>query len=67
MLAGCNPQLVVEAMVPDFFHVVPIVNDAVLDGVSEFEDSLLGLGLFSYVSVLVHADHDVLILGPSDD
>ena len=52
---------------PYFFHVFPVVDDTVLDGVGEFEDTLLGLGLFADIAVLVHADHDVLVFGSADD
>jgi hypothetical protein len=53
---------------PDLGHVIPVVDDAVFDRVGKFEDTLLGLSLFSDVGFLVvHADHDVLILGSAHD
>ncbi len=65
---GRNSELVVEAVMPDLGHVIPVVDDAVLDRVGKFEDTLLGLGLFSDVGFLVvHTDHDVLILGSAHD
>ena len=64
MLGGGNSELVVEAVMPDLGHVVPVVDDAVLDGVRELEDALLGLSLFTHISVfIVHAHHNVLVLG----
>lgn len=68
MLGGGDPQLVVEAVVPDFGHVVPVVDDTMLDGVVEFKDSLLGLGFLANIDILiVHSDHDVFVFGPADD
>jgi hypothetical protein len=45
VLLGRNPELVVEGVVPDLLHVVPVGDDAVLDRVLEREDTALGLGL----------------------
>ena len=64
MLLGGHTELVVEGVVPDLLHVVPVGHNAVLDGVLEGEDTSLGLGLVSNVGVLLsHADHDSLVSG----
>ena len=39
MLLGGDTQLVVEGVVPDLLHVVPVGDDAVLDGVLQGEDT----------------------------
>lgn len=67
MFVRCDSEFVVEAVMPYFFHVIPVVNDAVFDGIGEFEDTLLGLSLFSDVCVFIHANHDVFILWSADD
>ena len=67
MLVGRNPEFIVEAVVPDLLHVIPVVDNTVFDGISEFEDSLLCLSFFSHIGLLIHADHDVLVLGTADD
>ena len=71
MIAGSNSEFIIEAVVPDLGHfapVVPAVAIAVLNGVGELENSLLGLGFFSDIGLLiVHSDHDVFVFGPSDD
>ena len=41
MLRWSNSEFVVEAVMPNFGHIVPIVDDTVLDGIVEFEDTLL--------------------------
>ena len=64
---GGDAELVVEGVVPDLLHVVPVGDDAVLDGVLEGEDTALGLGLVSDVGVaLLHADHDAGLAGAAD-
>ena len=68
VLLGRHTQLVVEGVVPDLLHVVPVGDNAVLDGVLQGEDTTLGLGLVANIGVLLsHADHDALVTGPADD
>merc|ERR1712212_353029 len=62
LLLRGNTQLVVEGVVPDLLHVVPVGDDAVLDGVLQRQNPSLGLGLVSDVGVLLsHADHDAMV------
>merc|ERR1711931_25920 len=62
LLLGGNAELVVEGVVPDLLHVVPVGDDSVLNGVLQGEDTPLGLGLVSDVGVLLsHTDHDTLV------
>ncbi len=59
VLLGGNTQLVVEGVVPDLLHVVPVGDNTVLNGVAEGKDTTLGLSLVADVRVLLtHADHD---------
>merc|ERR1712152_80671 len=44
LLLGGNTELVVEGVVPDLLHVIPVGDDSVLHGVLQGEDSSLGLG-----------------------
>ncbi len=61
MLLRGHTELVVEGVVPDLLHVVPVGDDAVLDGILEGEDATLGLGLVTDVGVLLaHAHHHAL-------
>ena len=61
MLLRGHTQLVVEGVMPDLLHVVPVGDDAVLDGVLQREDTTLALGLVSDVGVLLtHTHHDTL-------
>jgi len=68
LLLRGNTELVVEGVVPDLLHVVPVGDDSVLNGVLQGEDTPLGLGLVTDVGVLLsHADHDTLVAGTSND
>ncbi|KAJ0060964.1 hypothetical protein NL108_003269, partial [Boleophthalmus pectinirostris] len=52
VLLGGHTQLVVEG-VSHLLHIVPVGDDAVLDGVLEGQDTPLALGLVSNVGVLL--------------
>jgi len=68
VLLGGNAQLVVEGVVPDLLHVVPVGHDAVLNRVLQGKDTTLLLGIVSNVGItLVHADHDSGVLGATHD
>ena len=53
VLLGGNTELVVEGVVPDLLHVVPVGDDTVLDRVLQGEDASLGLSLVSDIGVLL--------------
>ena len=58
VLLGSNTQFIVEGMMPNFLHVVPVGDDTVLDGVLEGQDTTLGLGLIT-VNGGVNLDSDL--------
>lgn len=59
VLLGGNTQLIVEGVVPDLLHVVPVGDNTVLDGVSQGQDTTLRLSLITDVGVLLtHTNHD---------
>merc|ERR1719495_1766661 len=67
-LLGGNTELIVEGVVPDLLHVIPVGDDTVFDGVLEGEDTTLALGLITDVGVLLtHTDHHTLVTGAADD
>ena len=58
-----DTQLVVEGVVPDLLHIVPVGDDTVLNGVLEGQDTSLALSFISDVAVLLtHTDHHTLSL-----
>jgi len=63
-----NAEFVVESVVPDLFHIVPVGNDTVFDRVLEGEDTTLGLSLVTDVRVLLaHTDHNTLVARATND
>lgn len=65
VLLGGDTELVVEGVVPNLLHVVPVGDDTVLDGVAERQDTTLRLCLITDVGVLLaHTNHDTVhVLG----
>merc|ERR1712112_810489 len=63
-----NTELIVEGVVPDLLHVIPVSDDTVLNRVLESEDTSLGLGLISNISILLsHTNHYTLVTGTSNN
>jgi len=63
-----DTQLVVEGVMPDLLHIVPVGHNAVLNGVFQGEDTSLGLSLVTDVGILLsHADHDADVTWATDD
>ncbi|KFV63751.1 hypothetical protein N307_15393, partial [Dryobates pubescens] len=57
-----NTQLVVEGVVPNLLHVIPVGDNAVLNGVLQGEDAPLALGFIPHITVLLpHAHHHPLV------
>merc|ERR1719445_2838710 len=68
LLLRGNTELIVEGVMPDLFHIIPVGDDTMLNRVLEGEDTSLGLGLVTDIGVLLsHADHDTLVAGTSND
>merc|ERR1719401_2895611 len=68
LLLGGDTELVVEGVVPDLLHVIPVGDDSVLHGVLQGEDTSLGLGLVTDIGVLLsHTDHHSLVAGAAHD
>merc|ERR1712128_167898 len=63
-----NTELIVEGVVPDLLHIIPVVDDSVLNGVLEGEDTSLGLCFISNIGILLsHTDHHSLLAGTSNN
>merc|ERR1711975_87914 len=64
LFLGGNTELVVEGVMPDLLHIIPVGDDTVLNGVLQGEDTSLGLGFISNIGILLtHTDHDTLVAG----
>merc|ERR1712106_785241 len=63
-----NTELVVEGVVPDLLHIIPVGDGSVLNGVLEGKDTSLGLGFISNIGILLsHPDHHSLVAGASNN
>merc|ERR1711997_899178 len=68
LLFWCNTELIVEGVMPDFLHIIPVGDDTVFNGVFQGKDTSLGLGFISDIGVLLsHTDHDTLVAGASNN
>merc|ERR1719188_879411 len=68
LLLGGNTEFIVEGVMPDLLHIIPVGDDSVFNGVLEGEDTSLGLGLISNIGILLsHTDHDSLVAGTSNN
>merc|ERR1712173_297113 len=68
LLLRGNTELIVEGVVPDLLHIIPVSDDSVLNGVLEGEDTSLGLGLVSNIGILLsHTNHHSLVAGTTNN
>merc|ERR1712214_271474 len=68
LLLWGNTELIVEGVVPDLLHVVPVGDDTVLNRVLQGEDTSLALGLVSNIGILLsHTDHHTLVPWATND
>merc|ERR1712002_383692 len=62
LLLRGNTKLIVKGVVPDLFHIIPVGDDSVFNGVLEGKDTSLGLGLNSNIGILLsHTNHHTLV------
>merc|ERR1712227_558813 len=68
LLLRGNTEFIVEGVMPDLLHVIPVGDDTVLNGVFQGEDTSFGLSLITDIGVLLtHTDHDTLMAGTADN
>jgi hypothetical protein len=68
LLLRGNTELVVEGVMPDLLHIIPVGDDSVLNGVLQGEDTSLGLSLITDIGILLtHTDHDTLMTGATNN
>merc|ERR1712099_78245 len=63
-----NTELIVEGVMPDLLHIIPVGDDTMLNRVLQGEDTPLGLSLITDIGVLLtHTDHDTLVAGTANN
>merc|ERR1719508_413931 len=57
-----DSEFIVEGVVPDLLHVIPVGDDPMFNGIFQGEDTSLGLGLVSNIGILLsHTNHHTLV------
>merc|ERR1719373_1126889 len=68
LLLRGNTELIVEGVVPDFLHIIPVGDDSMLNRVLQGKDTSLGLGFISNIGILLsHTDHHTLVAGTANN
>merc|ERR1712102_198624 len=68
LLLRGSTELIIEGVVPDLLHIIPVGDDSMLNGVLEGKDTSLGLGLISNIGILLsHTDHHTLVAGTANN
>merc|ERR1711881_412131 len=63
-----NAEFIVESVMPDLLHVIPVGDDTMFNWVFEGKDTSLGLSLITYIGVfLAHTNHDTLVTGTTNN
>merc|ERR1719361_1393170 len=63
-----NTEFIVESVMPDLLHVVPVGDDTMFNWVFEGKDTSLGLGFISNIGVfLTHTNHQTLMAGTANN
>merc|ERR1712096_579696 len=68
LLLRGNTEFIVDGVMPDLFHIIPVGDDSMLNWVLEGEDTSLGLSLISNIGILLsHTDHHTLVARTSNN
>merc|ERR1712130_891851 len=68
LLLRGNTEFIVEGVMPDLLHIIPVGDDTVFNRVLQGEDTSLGLSLVTDIGILLtHTDHDTLVAGASNN
>jgi hypothetical protein len=63
-----NTEFIVEGVMPDLLHIIPVGDDTVFNGVFQGKDTSLGLSFISNIGILLsHTNHDSLVTGTSNN
>merc|ERR1719486_536697 len=68
LFLGGNTEFIVEGVMPDLLHIIPVGDDTVFKWVFQGKDTSLGLSFISNIGILLsHTDHDTLVAGTSNN
>merc|ERR1712223_1371140 len=64
LFLGGNTEIIVEGVMPDLLHIIPVGDDTMFNGVFQGKDTSLGLSFISNIGILLtHTNHDTLVAG----
>merc|ERR1712018_228322 len=68
LFLGGNTEFIVEGVMPDLLHIIPVGDDTMFNGVFQGKDPSLELSLITNIGILLtHTDHDTLVTGASNN
>uniref|UniRef100_A0A914LPN4 Ovule protein n=1 Tax=Meloidogyne incognita TaxID=6306 RepID=A0A914LPN4_MELIC len=68
MFFRSNTQLIVERMMPNLLHVVPVCYNSVLNRVFQSQDTSFALSFISHIRILLtHSNHNSLMSRTTDN
>merc|ERR1719260_557189 len=63
-----NTEFIVEGVVPDLLHIIPVRDDSMFNWVFEGKNTSLGLSFISNIGILLsHTNHHTLVAGTSNN
>merc|ERR1712236_174985 len=63
-----NTELIIEGVMPDLLHIIPVGDDSMFNWVLEGKDTSLGLSFISNIGILLsHTDHHTLVARTSNN
>merc|ERR1712054_483805 len=63
-----HTELIVEGVVPDLLHIIPVGDDSMLNWVLKGKDTSLGLSFISNIGILLtHTNHHTLVAGTANN
>lgn len=68
MLRRCNSKFVIETVVPNSLHIIPVLNNAMLNRIAQLQNALLSLCFLPDIELFVaHSHNPILILWSPDN
>merc|ERR1719391_1285804 len=63
-----NTELIVEGVMPDLLHIIPVGDDSMFNRVLQGKDTSLGLSFISNIGILLsHTNHHTLVTGSANN
>ncbi len=68
MFFRCNTKFIVESMMPNFFHIIPVGNNAMFNGIFKSKNTPFWLCFITYIWIfLTHTNHNTLMTGSTNN